>query len=413
MKLNTRSGLLAATVMGGFAINGQTWEGVDPAYRADSGYRLGASAGDIGADHTGILYSVGSAMTLGNLHQATVRASADAGANWTTLDLYLEPGWTWAHYRGVASTPVGAPNGTLFVSGWAGDPGRQLWLVRRSVDQGLTWQTVDSPIYGAMGTSPSAGDVKVAPSGDVFACGVQGGGGSPFQWVVRKSGSGGDPGTWSSVASVGSVGSSEARAIAFAGGSVFVVGNTASAAPKGNSISDFWTVQRSMNGGLQWQTVDVYQESSSQSAGAEAIVVDNSGKIFVAGYARSVSKGKVANYWVIRRSADGGSSWVTEHKTANSDGSFLSPTGLAADMSGNVWVCGYGGGSGQLWIVRKRVLHANGVVDWPVSDSWSLGSGSRPNGITSAANGEIFATGRWVDPNDGENWWVTRKLSAQ
>ncbi len=214
------------------------WQTVD-SYRA--GLNLGASAGAIGTDAGGgILYSVGSAIAADGTHRATVRASSDAGSTWNTLSQYLEPGWSWAHYRGFS-----AVDGALFVSGELYDPALgKRWLVRRSLDQGLNWTTVDSPAVGALGGLPSSGDVQVAASGEVYAAGTQGGGGSPSQWVVRKSFQAGDGGTWSSVDALGTVGASEARSIAFnAAGAVFVAGRVANA----QNGSATWTVRRSQN----------------------------------------------------------------------------------------------------------------------------------------------------------------------
>ena len=386
-----------------------SWQTVD-SYRA--GLNLGASAGDIGTDASGtILYSVGSAIVNDGTHMATVRASSDAGSTWNTLSMFLEPGWSQAHYRGVSS----APNGNLFVSGQLYDPAiGERWLVRRSSDLGLNWTTVDSPAFGAMGNNPSAGDIKVAASGEVYAAGTQAGGSSPFQWVVRKSSLAGDPGSWTSVDVQGSIGASEARSIAFnAAGAVFVAGRVANA----QNGSATWTVRRSQNQGATWTTVDAYQETAGLNSGAEGIAITSVGTIYVAGYARGFTaakgksgKGTYYDYWVVRRSTNGGSTWANVDKSTSADGSILSPTGLTTDAAGSVWVCGYTGPSAtpnQL-IVRKATSGSNGTLTWTASDTFQDGMGARANGITIDAAGKIFVTGRWADST--ENWWLTRKL---
>jgi hypothetical protein len=405
-------GLLALIGVGysnGAHAQSGNWQTVD-SYRADP--NLGASAGDIGTDASGsIIYSVGSAIVSDGTHMATVRASSDAGLNWSTLSMFLDPGYFWAHYRGVSS----APNGDLFVSGEISDPtiGKR-WLVRRSSDLGFNWTTVDSPAVGAMGSYPSAGDVKVAASGEVYAAGAQAGGSSPFQWVVRKSSLAGDPGSWASVDVLGTIGASEARSIAFnAAGTVFVAGRVANA----QNGSATWTVRRSQNQGATWATVDAYQETAGLNSGAEGIAITSGGTIYVAGYARGFTaakgksgKGTYSDYWVVRRSTNGGSTWANVDKSTSADGSFLSPTGLTTDAAGSVWVCGYTGTStapNQL-IVRKGTPGSNGTVAWTASDTFQTGLGARANGITTDAVGNVFVTGRWVDST--ENWWLTRKL---
>ena len=377
------------------------WQTVD-SYRA--GPSLGASAGAIGTDASGgILYCVGSAIAADGTHMATVRASDDVGSTWHTLSQYLEPGWSWAHYRGFSPA-----NGALFVSGEFYDPAiGKRWVVRRSLDQGYNWTTVDSPTFGAMGGFPSASDVQVSSTGEVYAAGTQGGGSSPYRWVVRKSSQAGDEGTWASVDAVGTIGTSEARSIAFnAAGAVFVAGRVANA----QNGSATWTVRRSQNQGATWTTVDAYQETVGLNSGAEGIAITSGGTIYVTGFARGLSKGKYSDYWVVRRSSDGGSTWNNVDKSTSANGSFLSPTGLTLDAAGGVWVCGYTGSStapNQL-IVRKGTTNSKGMVAWTASDTFQTGIGARANGITTDVSGNVFVTGRWVDST--ENWWLTRKL---
>jgi hypothetical protein len=416
MRKHVIVGLLAVlSVQHSSSVFGQTtgWQTTDN-FRA--GPDLGASAGDIGTDASGtILYSVGSAIVSDGTHMATVRASDDFGLNWNTLSMFLEPPYSWAHYRGFSF----APDGALFVSGELYDPAiGKRWLVRRSIDQGFNWTTVDSPAFMEMGSCPSAGDIKIAASGEVYAAGTQSGGSSPFQWVVRKSSNAGNMGTWASVDVLGTIGASEARGVAFnSSGAVFVAGHVANA-QKGT----VWTVRRSQNKGALWTTVDSYQETSGLVSGAEGITVSASGTIYVAGYARGFvfangrnGKGTYSDYWVVRRSTDGGSTWANIDKSTSGDGSFLSPTGLITDGAGSIWVCGYTGPSStpSQWIARNGTPGSNGTISWINRDIFQEGGahGARPNGITTDAVGNIFVTGRWSDAV--ENWWLTRKLSSQ
>lgn len=398
--------LAAASVLhlASVAVTAQ-WNPVDY-YRYDS--NLGASAGDIGTDFTGgIVYSIGSAVLPDGTHRAVVRASSDSGLTWNTLgEPYLTPGYTWTHYRGIGSakfSDASDPNGTLFVCGESYNPGRR-WLVRRSLDQGFTWESADEPAELS-----SAGDIKVSPSGEVFAVGTQPAS-QHIRWAVRMSSQQGAPGTWSTVQTLGNAGSSEARAIAFAGGKVYVAGRVTVKNAKGNNASTSWTVQRGDFGGGAWQTVDSYQESSGAAAGAEAIGSDSSGRLYAAGYATVSSKGKLINYWVVRHSTDG-LAWQTVDRHQLRDGSFLSPTGLVLDPAGNVYVCGYEGTSEARWLVRRA--NAGNSTTWIEVDSYqgeAGASGARPNGIAVDAFGNVFTSGRYRGPAD---WWTTRRFSAQ
>ena len=106
------------------------------------------------------------------------------------------------------------------------------------------------------------------------------------------------------MAAIGTVGLSEARSVAFnSAGAVFVVGHVDVMANKGSVIpSSVWTVQRSLDKGNTWASVDSFQEASGLDAGAEGIAIDSSGKIYVAGFAKALVKGKTVNEWVVRRS---------------------------------------------------------------------------------------------------------------
>ena len=375
----------------------QAWQTVD-AYQMVPG--LSANATDITADSTGkFLYSVGGVTSdvAGN-RTGVVRMSGDQGTNWTSMDAYFEPGWQ-TRFRGVA-TDAGA---NVFAAGELFNSSPVLtkaWGVRESPDGGLTWGRTDL-FEQAPGGRSSCGDIKVSPSGHVFAAGY-GGTSAGVSWVVRMSAPG-QPSFATAEAITSSFGG-EARMIAFhptAG--VLVAGR----------VANVWTVRRSLDG-VNWTLMDSFKDTGGSSSSAEAITVDASGTIYVAGRAdqsvRAKGKTTFSNNWVVRRSTNGGTTWaVVDRFGALAQGQSISAEGITLGNGGTVFVSG---STPDSWLVRKGSPGANGSMTWTTSDQFQLVPGQSASawGITTGLGGNIFATGGGNDAT-GVSQWVTRKLA--
>ena len=376
----------------------QAWQTVD-AYQAVPG--LSANASDITSDPTGaLIYSVGSVTpdVEGN-RTAVVRASADQGATWENLDAYLEPGWQFAHFRAVGADSYNR----VFAAGhlWHFGVVNVVWMVRESSDNGVTWGTSDL-FEQIPGGRSSCGDVKVSPSGMVFAAGY-GGTSAGVSWVVRKR----LPGQAAFVTAdaIASSISGEARSIGFHPTiGVFVVGR----------VANVWTVRRSPDG-LNWSTVDSFKDGGSTSS-AESIVVDQVGTIYVAGRADQTITTKVkgrttttiVNNWVVRRSTNGGTVWtVVDRFGALPQGSSISAEGMTVGSGGVIYVAG---AMPDSWLVRKGIPGVNGTMTWLTSEEFLVpGRTASAWGITTGLGGSIYATGGGSDSAHVANW-VTRKL---
>lgn len=157
------------------ADQGQTWATVDDF--------TGIWASAVAASSSMILVS-GRGGTMQNADKPwATRLSVDGGSNWTTVDSFqLAPG--------TAGWPKAAAidqRGNLYVAGNAEIQSSSYitqWIVRRSVDGGQTWETVDTLDNG--GLSASAESLVVDASGKVFAAGRTSSG-----WLVRVSTNGG------------------------------------------------------------------------------------------------------------------------------------------------------------------------------------------------------------------------------
>jgi hypothetical protein len=240
-------------------------------------------------------------------------ASTDGGATWVLSDSFRGAGQEAAPF----CTAVDAA-GRIFVGGQVSDAQNRLhFTIRRSTDNGATWQTVDdlysSPMSAAWGitTTPTA----------VVAAGRLGN-----SWIVRRSLNGGT--TWTTVdSSLPSLGFAYGVA-ADASGNLFAVGFASIVV---NKVSQsHWITRRSVNGGTTWTTVDDYYPGAT--AMARGVGVDAFGRVFVTGTS--------AGAWTVRGSTDGGATWTTTDTFRLTPTGSANAVGVAGDSSGNVFVAG-------------------------------------------------------------------------
>lgn len=410
--MNSRSLLsitLATALVAGAALttHAQTWVTVDDYQYPPGG--LTAVSGEIGADGFGNVYAVGRGTPLVACDErAILRGSSNRGTNWVALDDYQEVGFHGGHYRAFAA---GDASGHLLVGGHI-DPandcvgqGNAAWIIRESFNGGITWSPADVPDPFQNNAGGSCADLKIHPSGDVYAAG----GSANAGWVVRKR----SAGTPDFLMVEPALGNPEQVGRAFAtafhpGGAVFVVGEHAG--PSG----PVWTVRRSMDNGNNWTTADSFRNGEWTSGSAQGIAVTESGTIYVAGWAYYSSRSKSGNRWVVRTSTDGGNTWSISDNFGSGG---VSGGGVVVDANGKPYVCGYGNG---YWLVRAlnevtTIKKGKPVTTqtWTTIDSFQLASGqaARANGITIDIAGNIYVSGSAHDESAVAHW-IVRKPSA-
>jgi hypothetical protein len=109
------------------------------------------------------------------------KSSQSNNKNWQTIDQFQ-----YVKRKNTTAMDIAiAPNGSVFVIGFANnEKGKQVWLVRRSDDKGLSWNTVD--VFESSGKAPTQGMAIATDKNDrIFAGGDLGG----FHWkgIVRMS----------------------------------------------------------------------------------------------------------------------------------------------------------------------------------------------------------------------------------
>ena len=283
---------------------------------------------------------------------------------WQTVD-------DFQYTAGKGAVALGAgldTQGNLYTAGWADDAANiQHALVMRSSDQGVTWATIEDFNYRP-GTNTCFYGFGVDPAQNLYAVGLATMG-SLDHWIVRKSADHGA--TWTTaddfVPDSGvSDGRNWASGVAVDGaGNVYVVGMAHQRVGKSSYPYQFWVVRKSSNAGATWTTVDQYGYPNAPESVANAVLATSAG-LFVCGL--SVATSGRGPQWVVRKSANAGTTWTTVDNFYSST-AYNSPSALTADAAGNVYVGGFSddsaaGGYGHFWWSAKGPMAA------PVGRRW-------------------------------------------
>lgn len=229
----------------------------------------------------------------------------DYNGAWSTSDFVESSGGLIGDAKGIAANRHAViVSGTIDVAA-----NEQRWLVRRSLDNGATWTTVDEFRFADGATwktvddnldfQNGAGDaIAVDGDGRVYAAGHSN---AERKMIVRRSTNGGA--TWSNVDQVTDM---VPQAIAASsGGRVFVVGISGDATWS-------WFVRSSANGSSGWKNVDVFNYQEGKNAVARGVAIRSDGTVAVVGWGSSNEGGGLATHWLTRvASTSNPNDWTT------------------------------------------------------------------------------------------------------
>jgi hypothetical protein len=402
--------LAATALLAQTQLPAQPWQTVD-----DFQYSPGktACAWATGLDAQGNLYTAGWAYDAANIRHALVMCSSDQGATWATIqDFNYRPG-TNTYFLSFAVDP--AQNlyaiGVATMASLSGNPDH--WIVRKSADHGATWTTADDfvPDSGVGDGRNVASGVAVDAAGNVYVVGMihKRVGKSSYSyefWVVRKSSNAGA--TWTTVDQYGYPNAPEsvANAVLATPAGLFVCGLSVATSGRGPQ----WVVRKSANAGTTWTTVDNFYSSTAFNQ-PNALTADAAGNVYVGGF--SDIMGSYAHYWVVRKGSNGGASW----QTVDAFRYFPYPTtftandalGMGTDVLGNVYAVGGGTDANRVghWMVRAS---ANQGASWVTVDDFEYVSGpsSIPHSFGLDAAGNVYVGGEGRDPVSGYHWLVRK-----
>ena len=317
--------------------SGATWLGPMDQFVSSSAPALGGAP--IVCDPSGTLYVVAKAQTpSASAVEWIVRRGTDGGSNWTTVDDCTFVGSNNGSSFSPSGITADAL-GNVYVAGVvAYSNGSSCWTVRKGIG-GTNWLTVDSFSPNGSGWAeavfahPTAGVFAVGRANNSFLTGKNNKSTSIVtSWTVRRSLDGGT--NWVTVdAFLPLSGISWAYAIgADASGNVYVVGRADT--PYGRSSYANWVVRKSADGGNTWATVDDFQLCSTCPAHATGFVADANGNLFVAGQANNSSG---ALTWIVRENPGGNGGWGISDNFPTGN----TPLAITADGLGHVFVGGF------------------------------------------------------------------------
>lgn len=264
--------------------------------------------------------------------------STDRGQTWTAVDALIPPingsdyGYTYAH--GVATDNVG----NVYTCGYRYDDNvNDQWVVRRSLDDGLTWATSDH--IGDISTAADCFDVTVDSAGNVYAVGSIGSDG----FVVRMSSDHGA--SWNTIYTAASPGGARIAfgpdgqlwVAAIDGGNLNII--------KGSYSGGVWSFSAASSiPTLSYQ----YDEWGSGYGNANFVFVSSTNAYF---------SGRLGNQMRVLQTTDGGATWTEDYASGASsygqgivkaqDGSLLAygtiyqtrnyPLVMKKDFGGSTW----------------------------------------------------------------------------
>jgi photosystem II stability/assembly factor-like uncharacterized protein len=252
----------------------------------------------LGFDSAQNLYAVAAPNSSITNRHLTVRKSGDLGASWSTvLDFPFTGGFCMAGSPGFAADSTGR----IFVGCSPSTPGP---LVLKSADAGATWTSLNPFAVNA-----NLNGILSIPAG-LFVCGsamrISGASYPYVMWGnVRKSVDGGT--TWTTVDTYnppGFTGYGFVAAIcADPAGNIYVGGWANLTIGKGRSATTlpYCVIRKGTNGGTQWQTIATIPIPGPSIANL-SLGFDTAGNFYVGGAEAPTAYG-------LLRSTDGGSTW--------------------------------------------------------------------------------------------------------
>jgi hypothetical protein len=354
------------------------------------------------ADDHGILYAIGSGSLDCKSRTWVVKKSVDHGVTWNVIDnfttnknLSTEP----------AAIAVGPKNSIIVVgkSEYLTKTGQILtqWITRISKD-GKNWKTKDNFQLPGVSWTRAAG-VVTDHSGNIFVFGSvqtdyinsQRPAQCNCQLIIRKSHDLGK--SWSTI-------------VVNKNFYLWAVGISITAQDELYVISQSQTqdqggtkflVEKSIDAGETWTDVDHFGLFDiGAGTHATTIHIDEKGVIYTAGLSALTLTG--IKHWIVRKSEDDGVHWLNIDDYIGDGLEYSWPESIYTNLAGEIFVAGYHYRNKNLvsWIVRK---FSNG--QWQNSDDFtSANKNAGASGIFGdPTTGQMFATGF----TDG--FWTIRK----
>ena len=331
----------------------------------------------IAVDDSGNAYVTGESEGDNAYDYATLKYDADGNRIWT------------ARYDGPAKASDGAvaiavdPSGNVYVTGYSVDSGSDYATLKYDADGNQLWV---AHYNGPKGTGDYASDLAIDPQGNAYVTGRSSGNNTSTDFATVKYDSDGNL-AW--VARYDGPASLRDEATAIAvdrSGNVYVTGQSAISA----TSSDYATVSYDLDGNQLWSAR--YNVLPDGEARANAIAVDDEGNIYVTGSCRFSAKGYTQiDIATLKYGPGGNRLWEARYDSLVKQADRANA--IAVDNSGSVFVAGSSEeiGSGNDYITIK--YGSNGEELWHARYDGpdSLEDSAQAVGID--GEGNVYVTG--------------------
>jgi uncharacterized delta-60 repeat protein len=328
----------------------------------------------------------------GNVYVAGFSRSSVSGYDFLTVKYDPSGVLQWAsRYDGpsggddIVSAIATDAAGNVYVTGYSYDSSgatSEFATVKYDPAGGQAWV---GRYAGLLESNNFAFALAVSNSGDVFVTGTAGdSSGAAYDYLTTKYNSGGAE-QWNARYSGSGDGGDFANAVAVdSSGNAYVTGASDESSARGY---DYGTLKYAGNGTKLW--IAKYNGTGSDDDDATDIAVDASGSVTVTG--SSLGSITSYDYATVRYGSAGAQAWVKRFNgTANDDDT---PSSMALDASGNVYVTGYTTGTGTGTDYATLKYTPGGVQQWAAVYNGPSSGADQATGIVADAFGNVTVTG--------------------
>ena len=266
-------------------------------------------------------------------------------------------------------------------------------------------------------TSLAPTDMKLDSVGNVYVIGSGSSlisGSSGIDWYIRKFDTNGveDTTNWNKKFSSASNLTDYGMALAIDGsGNVYAVAT--------QNVTSSWWIKKFTSSGVE-DTVNWNKVLTGMGGWPRAMLTDSGGNLYIAGQGINQVGANTYYDWVIKKYSPSGIEDMSWNKKYSSGGSADDgANAIAIDSTGNIYVAGYGdnlvtaGSRGDWWIKKFNPTGVEITSNWDKKFSSADYYWEQAKGITVDSAGDVYVTGYWNQNSSGNNSiWLLKKYSS-